>query len=150
MAARALGYSLLLCVYMAAAMRLHAYTSVESGRHAEVHSLQTQAHALRATPLSVPSKSRRRHTRGASLCADAEPHRPALPQSVEQLHQASLNRRSNTGRIANPAWRAIPEEHLRSHPLLVGLPDVDDVVVGHSTDLSLFRQSSWQWDVLHR
>lgn len=57
----------------------------------------------------------------------------------------------NNGDIPDVYWRAIPMEHLRSHPLYVPLPHPDTIRRIHSLEqVRTFRQDSWQWDELHR
>ena len=55
-----------------------------------------------------------------------------------------------SGIQANINWRSVPLEDLRHHPLYTSLPDTHDIHVSSTQDLTLFRQDSWQWDVLHR
>lgn len=55
------------------------------------------------------------------------------------------------GNIPDVHWRAIPMEHLRSHPYYQPLPHPDTIKVLHSLeDVRIFRQDSWQWDALHQ
>lgn len=57
----------------------------------------------------------------------------------------------NYGDIPDVYWRAIPMEHLRSHPLYIPLPHPDTIRRIHSLEeVRTFRQDSWQWDELHR
>jgi hypothetical protein len=47
-------------------------------------------------------------------------------------------------------WVYIPEDHLRAHPLYKQLPVVESIRKLNSfSDLSLFRQSSLQWNLMH-
>ena len=47
-------------------------------------------------------------------------------------------------------WVYIPEDHLRAHPLYKRLPIVESIIKLNSyNELSLFRQSSLQWDLMH-
>lgn len=55
------------------------------------------------------------------------------------------------GNIPDVHWRAIPIEHLRSHPLYTPLPHPDTIKTLNSLEeVRMFRQDSWQWDELHR
>lgn len=54
------------------------------------------------------------------------------------------------GNIPDINWRAIPMEHLRSHPLYIPLPHPDTIFHLRSLEeVRTFRQDSWQWDALH-
>ena len=46
-------------------------------------------------------------------------------------------------------WLHVPEEHLRAHPLYRPLLHPPVAPFGSYLDLSLFRQSSWQWGQMH-
>ncbi|KAA8499309.1 hypothetical protein FVE85_6894 [Porphyridium purpureum] len=54
------------------------------------------------------------------------------------------------GDCANVFWRAIPPDHLRAHPDYVPLPLTRHVRAESAADFWRFRQSSVQWDLLHR
>ncbi len=55
------------------------------------------------------------------------------------------------GNIPDIHWRAIPMEHLRSHPFYTPLPHPDTIKTLNSLEeVRMFRQDSWQWDELHR
>ena len=51
--------------------------------------------------------------------------------------------------LANVRWRAISDAELRSHPLYEALPE-EVSEVRSASDLSRFRQGSWQWTALHQ
>jgi len=56
-----------------------------------------------------------------------------------------------TGDYPDVYWRAIDMEDLRCHPCFDPLPHPSTIGMIHDAkDLSLFRQSSWQWDALHQ
>eukprot|EP00554_Chaetoceros_debilis_P008942 CAMPEP_0194104130 /NCGR_PEP_ID=MMETSP0150-20130528/4485_1 /TAXON_ID=122233 /ORGANISM="Chaetoceros debilis, Strain MM31A-1" /LENGTH=476 /DNA_ID=CAMNT_0038791555 /DNA_START=270 /DNA_END=1700 /DNA_ORIENTATION=- len=56
-----------------------------------------------------------------------------------------------SGNLPDLSWRAIPIEHLRSHPLFIPLPHPDTIKnINKLEDVRMFRQDSWQWDELHR
>ena len=67
--------------------------------------------------------------------------------------RSKLNSQSQieAGKFANIEWKAIPLEHLRTHPLYRSLPcNVYDVDTVHGfAHCNIFRQDSWQWDALH-
>lgn len=55
------------------------------------------------------------------------------------------------GNTPDVNWRAIPMEHLRSHPLYIPLPHPNTITHLNSLeDVRNFRQDSWQWDELHK
>jgi len=57
------------------------------------------------------------------------------------------------GDIPDIHWRAIPMSHLRFHPLFIPLPIPSTIArrkLQSLEDVKYFRQSSWQWDLLHK
>ncbi len=50
---------------------------------------------------------------------------------------------------ANVMWRAIPMDDLRRHPLYIPLHENGPEIISSTKDLSKFRQSSYQWNILH-
>jgi len=66
--------------------------------------------------------------------------------NTRQPNPAQKNKRNFR---ANVMWRAIPMEDLRRHPLYVPLHENGPEIINSTKDLSKFRQSSYQWDVLH-
>jgi hypothetical protein len=55
----------------------------------------------------------------------------------------------SVGTVANVHWRAISQEHLRSHPLYRALPLPQELVISSMSTYSLYRQGTWVWDILH-
>lgn len=55
-----------------------------------------------------------------------------------------------SGAHANVNWRAVSMDTLRLHPLYKPLPEPNVVSINTAQDLSMFRQDSWQWNVLHQ
>ncbi len=50
---------------------------------------------------------------------------------------------------ANVMWRAIPMDDLRRHPLYIPLHEAGPEIISSTKDVSKFRQSSYQWNILH-
>jgi len=56
-----------------------------------------------------------------------------------------------TGNMPDIYWRSIPMEHVRQHPRFEPLPHPDEIdQLASLEDVRMFRQDSWQWDVLHQ
>ena len=66
------------------------------------------------------------------------------------LHQQQpeSQKHSQGGDLANVHYQAISMKDLRLHPLFTALPK--QLYINHTKDISLFRQTSWQWSFLHR
>ena len=71
--------------------------------------------------------------------------------------QSSKNKRSRSkappqGDYPDVYWRAVEMEDLRCHPCFDPLPHSSSLKgrIREAKDLSLYRQSSWQWDALHQ
>eukprot|EP00979_Chaetoceros_neogracilis_P004658 scaffold798_cov268-Chaetoceros_neogracile.AAC.34 len=80
--------------------------------------------------------------------------KPASKSKKQNKKQTNKSGRRDSyayyGNIPDVNWRAIPMEHLRSHPLYVPLPRPDTITHLNSLeDVRNFRQDSWQWDALH-
>lgn len=68
--------------------------------------------------------------------------------------QTSLTKKKhkfkNYGNLPDTQWRAIPMNHLRSHPRFEPLQHPDEIKrINQLEDVKYFRQDSWQWDALH-
>ena len=90
------------------------------------------------------SHVKRRHKRRNSSSTSSSGN-----ESNGNDHVGSVMRKK-TG-YPNVEWRAIPVDHLRAHPCYSPLPQPHSIRILRSwRDVSLFRQSSWQWELLHR
>ena len=89
-------------------------------------------------------------------------HRKKTRENNQHQKNGGRNGRRSRSRSRSPTifgnlpdieWRSIPEEHLRAHPCFEPLPPSNSLTttdINSMEDVRLFRQSSWQWDVLHR
>ena len=77
----------------------------------------------------------------------------SLDEVERYLMQRTLARRpvqkTKRNLKANVMWRAIPMEDLRRHPLYTPLNENGPEIISSTKDLSKFRQSSYQWNILH-
>ena len=78
------------------------------------------------------------------------------PVSLQKKKKRNYNKKKNhanraeTGYIPNIRWRAIPNDHLRMHPLFDALPQPYEIDKLESIeDVKNFRQGSIQWELLH-
>ncbi len=104
------------------------------------------------------SESNSFHPEGAStssLKKQQKQQKHQHHQQQQQQHQKQSKKKKHSykyyGNLPDIHWRAIPMEHLRSHPYFIPLPHPDTIKhLSKLEDARNFRQDSWQWDELHR